>query len=474
MSTPATSAHDGQSGTFPDLQKLLSRTGPMANVGNYGTIFDPPLPFEPSPEILSFMQQHARVLVVGAGGLGCELLKDLALSGFGKIDVIDMDTIDVSNLNRQFLFRKADVGRPKSTVAAEFIMKRVSGVTVEAHFCPIQDKPADWYRQFQVIVMGLDSIEARRWLNAMACSLVTFEVDMETGQRKPDLTSVIPLVDGGTEGFSGHALAHPLPPPPCRQDMHVRVMYPCVSGCFECTLNLFPPQQAVPLCTIAETPRNAAHCILARWPRLRGRYAHLIEAPKQFGDEKQDKDDPAYQQWERAAQFNIPGVTLMHTQGVIKNIIPAIASTNAIVAAACANEVLTNCAAYVNNNLMYIGGQGVYAPTFRYERSPECIVCGAGVQVEIAGSATLTQLLEQLAADPRLRLKTPSLRCEAGALQDDPTLYMRGVLEEDYRPNLDKPLSQLFADGSVLLVTDPSVPSPCIKVAVKFASLALS
>lgn len=60
------------------------------------------------------------------------------------------------------------------------------------------------------------------------------------------------------------------------------------------------------------------------------------------------------------------------------------------------------------------------------------------------------------------------IACRSGAVGDE-TLYMRGVLESHYRANLDRPIAELFRNGAVLIVTDPSVPSPCIKVAVQFA-----
>ena len=228
-------------GRWADIDGLLLRGGSLVGSG-----------FEPGEDVKSVLHDMVHVLVVGAGGLGCELLKDLALSGFKKIDVIDMDTIDVSNLNRQFLFTSKDVGQSKALCAARAVERRVAGVVVTPHHCRIEEKPDEWYKQFHVIVLGLDSIEARAYVNKVACSFMAFDKDGNV-----DPASIKPMIDGGTEGFKGHA----------------RVLLPGVTPCFECTSWLFPPQVAFPLCTLAETPRCAAHCI---------EYARLIQWPSEF------------------------------------------------------------------------------------------------------------------------------------------------------------------------------------------------
>jgi ubiquitin-activating enzyme E1 C len=336
-----------------DLDMILARPSNLAGPG-----------FEPGPELRQFLASpQCRILVVGAGGLGCELLKDLALTGFRHIDVIDMDTIDVSNLNRQFLFRTADVGEPKAVVAARRVTERVEGCSVTAHHARIEDKPAEFYAEFTAIVLGLDSLEARRYMNGVVCGMLRFEDAEEeeeegeqeeedeekkaTGKRaRPssppppavDLSTIKPIIDGGTEGFKGHA----------------RVIIPGVTPCFECTLWLFPPQVRFPLCTLAETPRTPAHCV---------EYAHLIRWGQDRQGEEFDADDEGHMAWvfdvakRRAEEHEISGVTLALTQGVVKGIVPAVASTNAVVSAACVLETLktiTMCSRGLDNYMMWV------------------------------------------------------------------------------------------------------------------------
>lgn len=421
------------------LFTLLSRTTPFPN--EEGEL--PNGEFEPLKEEAGSVLQTAKILVVGAGGLGCEILKNLAMSGIHNVTVIDLDTIDVTNLNRQFLFRQKDVGESKAKVAAKFIQNRCPWMKVTAHHGAIQDYDVDFYKTFHCVISGLDNIEARRWLNSLLCGLVEEDVDGDI-----DPTTLIPMIDGGSEGFKGQA----------------RVILPKCTSCFECTLDMFPPQQTFPLCTIAETPRKPEHCIA---------YASLMMWDRVFPDRKLDKDDPTDMHWvyeqakTRAQQHNIPGVTYNLTMGVVKNIIPAVASTNAIVAAVCVNEavkLLTFCSQTLNTYTMYNGSQGIYSHTFVAERKANCLVCSAPVlQKTLSASTTLRQLLDSLKQEPT-RFTNPS------ASSDALTLYMArpAALEKATQPNLDKALGDLITDGDKITVTDETLAHTALSLTVRF------
>lgn len=409
-------ATTGENSRWQHLDKILQRNGPFCDESfTSGNV----------EEILG----RWKILVIGAGGLGCEILKNLALSGFKDIHVIDMDTIDVSNLNRQFLFRQEDIGKPKAEVAAAFVMKRVKGVKITPYYGAIQDKGEDYYMQFNMVVCGLDSVEARRWINAILVDMV----DMNNPE------SLKPLIDGGTEGFKGQS----------------RVILPTISSCYECSLDMLTPPTAVPLCTLASIPRQPAHCI---------EWASILEWPRVMGDKKLDTDNPEHIQWlyeqalERAKEFNITGVTYSMTQGVVKNIIPAIASTNAIIAASCCNEafkIATNANPYLNNYMMYTGNDGVYTYTFEHERKPDCPVCGnQATTFEAKGDWTLQEFIDRLKEKPDVQIKRPTLSTQRKKL------YYQGPpqLQEQTRPNLDKKLRELITSGEEVGITDPGLP----------------
>ena len=112
------------------------------------------------PASLADKVNASKLLMVGAGGIGCELLKNLVLSGFKDITVIDLDTIDVTNLNRQFLFHKQHVGMSKSKVARESALKFVGGdADIKALHGSVMTSEygVNFFKQFTVVLNALDN-----------------------------------------------------------------------------------------------------------------------------------------------------------------------------------------------------------------------------------------------------------------------------------------------------------------------------
>ncbi|KAJ2400987.1 E1 ubiquitin-activating protein uba2 [Coemansia sp. RSA 2559] len=171
----------------------------------------------------------AHILVVGAGGIGCELLKNLSMSGFGHIKALDLDTIDLSNLNRQFLFQRVHIKKPKAQVATQAIRKFNARVDASFEQANIKQPEfgVDWFSQFDLVFNALDNLDARRHVNSMC------------------LAAHVPLVESGTAGYLGQ----------------VTVISGGITECFECQPKA-AERKTYPVCTIRSTPTAPIHCIV--------------------------------------------------------------------------------------------------------------------------------------------------------------------------------------------------------------------
>jgi len=160
---------------------------------------------------------ESSVLIIGAGGLGSPIAVYLALAGIGKIGIVDFDTVDISNLQRQILHQNADIGKLKAVSAKETINAYNPDVEVVVHGVPItSDNSMEIVAQYDYIINGADNFAARYLVNDTCFFL-----------KKP-------LIDGSILLFDGQVTVY-LPD----------------KGCYRCLYPAPPPSGMVPSCAEA-------------------------------------------------------------------------------------------------------------------------------------------------------------------------------------------------------------------------------
>lgn len=175
------------------------------------------------------------VLCIGAGGLGSPIAMYLAAAGIGKIGIVDFDTVDFSNLQRQIIHGTDDVGRPKAESAKETINSINPNVDVVIHNTRISSENAmDLIGGYDIVVDGTDNFPTR-YLTNDACVLL----------KKPNVYGSIFRFEGQASVFAPHLngpcyrCLYPEPPPPgmvpsCAEGGVLGVL-PGIVGCIQAT-----------------------------------------------------------------------------------------------------------------------------------------------------------------------------------------------------------------------------------------------
>ena len=201
--------------------------------------------------------QKSNIFMVGAGATGCEFLKNFAMMGFcsdknAKFTVTDNDNIEISNLSRQFLFRKKNVGKSKSIIAVESVTQmnpNFHGEGMQAKVCDETEQifNEEFWNAQNLIVYAVDSVEARKYIDNKVILYQKFAVDSGTLGTKAHSQTIIPHK---TSTYSDKA----------------------PSGV---TLT-------IPVCTLRHFPSLIQHCI--EWSRdsFSGLFGNIISEVRQF------------------------------------------------------------------------------------------------------------------------------------------------------------------------------------------------
>ena len=167
----------------------------------------------------------SKVLVVGAGGLGSPVLMYLAAAGVGTIGVVDGDTVDLSNLQRQIVHQTASVGKPKVESAKETLAAINPDVTLVPHFERITpDNAIDLISQYDLVADGSDNFETRFLIN-----------DAAYFAKRPLVSAAILRFDGQIATFKAHETDE--------EGHH--------GPCYRCIFREPPPPGQIPSCAEA-------------------------------------------------------------------------------------------------------------------------------------------------------------------------------------------------------------------------------
>lgn len=293
--------------------------------------------------------KNSRVLIVGVGGLGCEIAKNLAMLGVGHLDLVDLDIIEHSNLNRQLLFAGAEMGTPKATVAAERLTDINPNITIKGYHTSLERLDPIIYKKADVVIGGLDSMNARLNLNAHC---VRFQK---------------PLVDGGVSGYHGH----------------MYTVFPYYNACYECNPIPVGDMDEMAACTVVGIPRKRIHCV------FKGHMAFEEKFDRE--PDPKNEDDIAFIQEkanELVEKHNFPPkYTKPDIVKVIDRHDPGIITVNAAISALESHEAIKII--HWNN-----GNKGLGRPVTSYvifnaitmklyhvekKRNPDCSQCGDDV-----------------------------------------------------------------------------------------------